>query len=403
MVWSSAAKNLFATDDNVFCRSRTYYVSPTQERVTPTQRVCRLYTTNRVNGVSTRSGLQAWGDAATKTGPIHVGCRGDCSHPWDRPTPRRGPDSKRRGPVHSCEARATSPGFREVRYLNRDLTRQTTGTATDTPGPGQYNIRLPLQRGTSFAGPRPATACSKAVTVGAFEASAKLRVAKRAGEAEKGSVAGQRAWPSPPPARSQRFSAPLMGRESPGPAYNLPSDFDKKLVNKKTFHPPRCGGRKAKPLCRTKKPRNGGQNPIFGPANDPGRQGKIAGLPQARRVLSKLLAKSGGCTAAGRALGVPVNTSMGRGFLLGIRADSMAFVRLSWGVLYTAEVLTRGNTTSRSASVSFEDPNASNSESGDIEPDTNTVEAEERVEASTKEDEQGHKDACEIPRPAGEA
>lgn len=367
-----------------------------------------------MSGVNTRGGLQAWGDVATKTGPIHVGCRGDCSHPWDRPTPRRGPDSKRRGPVHSCEARATSPGFREVRYLSRDLARRTAGAAMATPGPGQYNIRLPLQRGTSFAGPRPATACSTnrkdllARTVGAFEASAnKLSVtrAARAGETERGSGEGRRrsSCPSPRAARSQRLSAPLMGRESPGPAYNLPSDFDLKLVNKKTFRPPRCDGRKEKPSCRTEKPRKEGQNAMFGPANEPGRHGKIGGLPQARRELTKFLAKPGGCAAVGRALGVPVSTSMGRGFLLRVRADNMAFVRLPWGVLYTTEVLTRGRIFSSSASVSLKHHDAPNSESGATELVTDTVEVDDSVVASPKGEGQGPEDACDTPNPAGEA
>lgn len=285
-----------------------------------------------------------------------MGCRGDCSHPWDRPSPRRGPDSKRRGPVHSCEARATSPGFREVRYLNHDLMQQTAGAATETPGPGQYNVRPTLQRGTVFAGPRPATTCSTnrknllARTVGVLKASAKLRETRsRDDETERGSAAGRGKawWPSPPATRSERLSTPLMGRESPGPAYNLPSVFDQKMVNKKTFHPPRCQSRKAKPSCTTEKPRKRGKSAIFGPASEPGRQGNVEGLRQARRELSKFVGKSGGCTAVGRALGVPVSTSMGRGFLLRIRADNMAFVRLPWGVLYTVEVLARGNVISR--------------------------------------------------------
>ena len=324
---------------------------------------------NRINGVSTTGGLQSWGDIATNTGPIHVGYRGDCS-PRDRPAPRRRRGAKPRGPVHSCEARATSPGFREVRYLNRDLTRRGAGTVTDTPGPGQYNIRVPLRRGTTFAGPRPK--CSKAATVRALLASASTAVAsgERAGQARRSSGAAQGTWPSPPPAAavssssssskrlSTRLSTPLMGRESPGPAYNLPSDFDLKLVNKKTFHPPGCGGERN----RRQQPREKGRAATC-------REGRgITRLAQARRELSRAAVSSGkGCLA----LGVPVNTFFGRGVLLRIRADGMTFVRLPWGVLYTREVLTRGNVARATVE---EDPAVFTSDGGGMELAT-TVQA----------------------------
>lgn len=330
-------------------------------------------TNDRINGVSTRRGLQSWGDTATNIGPIHVGYHGDCSSP-DRPTPRQRRDARPRGPVHSCEERATSPGFREVRYLDRDLTRQGAGTATYTPGPGQYNIRVPLQRGTTFAGPRPKS--SKIITVRAFIASAKtVASTERAGQAERGSGVGQRVWPSPPPVQSQRLSVPLMGRESPGPAYNLPSDFDQKLVNKKTFHPPRCDGKKTERQVA----RGRGRRITC-------REGRRTSLPQARRALADVAANAGG-RIAGIALGVPVTTSLGRGFLLRIRADGMTFVRFPWGVLYTMEVLTRGNV----APAALEDPAVSNSESGGMARDT------------TPSEEGRCKDTRDVPQPTGGA
>ncbi|CAM9240022.1 unnamed protein product, partial [Ectocarpus fasciculatus] len=304
-----------------------------------------------LNGVSTRGGLQAWGDVATNTGPIHVGNKGNCASPWDRPTPRRGPDSQRRGPIHSREARATSPGFRETRYLNRDLTRKGACRATDTPGPGQYSVRPPLERGTSFAGPRRQSKCSKAVTVNALVASAKGRAASdektitgaKNGMARRGGDRQSRPRPSTA-APSQRLSLPLKGRESPGPAYALPSDFDQKVVNKKTFHPPRCS--ESSPFG-TEKSRETGRSARNCPhADDNGTVGvkKTKRLPKARREASGSVAKSGRAVLAiGRALGVPVKTCMGRGILLRIRADGMTFVRLPWGVLYTTEVLTHGD------------------------------------------------------------
>lgn len=63
----------------------------------------------------------------------------------------------------------------------------------------------------------------------------------------------------------------------------------------------------------------------------------MAGLSRAREYLVQLASASG---VGGGTLAVPVSTSMGRGFLLAIRADGMSFVRLPWGVLYTAERLT---------------------------------------------------------------
>lgn len=304
----------------------------------------QLRARTRLNGVSTRGGLQAWGDVATNTGPIHVGNKGNCASPWDRPTPRRGPDSQRRGPIHSREARATSPGFRETRYLNRDLTRKGACRPTDTPGPGQYSVRPPLERGTSFAGPRRQTKCSKAVTVNALVASAKGRAASdektisgaKNGMVRRGGGGDRQSRPSTA-APSQRLSLPLKGRESPGPAYALPSDFDQKFVNKKTFHPPRCS--ESSPFG-TEESRETGRSARNGPHADE----KTKRLPKARREASGSVAKSGRAVVAiGRALGVPVKTCMGRGILLRIRADGMTFVRLPWGVLYTTEVLTHGD------------------------------------------------------------
>lgn len=332
-----------------------------------------------------------------------MGYRGDCCPP-DRTAPRRRQNCRPRGPVHSCEARATSPGFREVRYLSRDLTRRGAGTVTDTPGPGQYNIRVPLRRGTTFAGPRPK--CSKTVTVRAFVASAETTTLapreRAAGQARRGSGAGQGVCPSPPASSagvstvSQRLSTPLMGRESPGPAYSLPSDFDLKLVNKKTFHPPRCGGTRPKRQVRRDKK---GRGATFG-----GGQGTTAGLIEARRELSRLAANSGGSTAAAAAaaaaLGVPVKTCLGRGLLLRIRADGMTFVRLPWGVLYTTEVLTRGNNAVYTGAT-LEHPAVSSSEGGGMEQLSTNFQAEDRVDA-TPSRKAGCKDECDAPQPAGE-
>lgn len=267
----------------------------------------------------------------------------------------------------------------------------------DTPGPGQYDVRVPLRRGTIFAGPRPRS--SKTAAVGAFLASAKLSASdeRRAGRENRGSGARRRSWPSPPAARSHRLSAPLMGRESPGPAYSLPSDFDRKLVNKKTFHPPSCGG--GKKSTRRVPSKRARRAPRF-------RGGAIRGL---RRELSDLVAKSGegnagkalGGGAAGKALGVPVSTSLGRGFLLRIREDGMTFVRLPWGVLYTTEVLTHGNMLSGRESVAFEDPGAApDIERGGIELETAAVGADGRVGTSPVEE---VRQKCGARRPTGEA
>lgn len=232
-----------------------------------------------------------------------------------------------------------------MRYLNRELIRQARGTAGETPGPGQYNIRPSLERGTAFAGPRLATKPSKAVTVNAFVASARVRATNevaRETKDESGEAPGVRPSPVPPAGGSQRLPIPLLGRESPGPAYSLPSDFDLKLINKKMFYPPPCcRGQRAKPLLGREGLREGGGSAIHDRAeNDHGQGGDMAALFQARRKLALSVAKSAGDEAARRPLGVPVNTSLGRGFLLRMRADGMIFVRLPWGVLYTTEVLT---------------------------------------------------------------
>lgn len=346
----------------------------------------------------TRRGLQAWADVATRTGPLHVGYNGDCSpRPWNHQNSRRGSTCpKPSGPVYSCEARATSTGFREARYLSRDLMRRCAGTAMDTPGPGQYDVRVPLRRGTSFAGPRPKP--SKTAAVGAFLASANLAASeeRRPGRDNGGSGARRRLRPSPPPARSRRLSTPLLGRESPGPAYSLPSDFDPKLVNKKKFHPPSCGGgTKSTGKAPSRRARSATRF----------RGGNIRGL---RRELSDLVANSGGGAAgkarggaAGKALGVPVSTSLGRGFLLRLREDGVTFVRLPWGVLYTTEVLTHGNMFSGRESVGFEAAGAAlNMESGGIELETAAVGADGRVETSPGEE---VRQKCNARRTTGEA
>lgn len=309
--------------------------------------------------------------------------------------------------MHSSEARATSPGFREVRYISRDLTRRGAGTVTDTPGPGQYNIRVPLRRGTTFAGPRPK--CGKTATVRAFVASATTAAAvasssERAGQQERrdaGADRGARPSPPAPAAVSQRLSTPLMGKESPGPAYKLPSDFDLKLVNKKTFHPPRCygGGTRAKrQVPRDREP---------AAATSRGGQGATRkNLPRARRELSRVAAANsrGGCSGAGAVVGVPVKTSLGRGFLLRIRADGMTFVRLPWGVLYSREVFTRGNALdAAAAAASLEDPASAvpNSEGGGVELLPTAVQADGGVDAALLEEGRRREDEWGAPQPTG--
>ena len=66
-----------------------------------------------------------------------------------------------------------------------------------------------------------------------------------------------------------------------------------------------------------------------------------------------------------------MNTFFGRGVLLRIRADGMTFVRLPWGVLYTREVLTRGNV---ACATVEEDPAVFTSDGGGMELAT-TVQA----------------------------
>lgn len=101
-------------------------------------------------------------------------------------------------------------------------------------------------------------------------------------------------------------------------------------------------------------------------------------------------------------LGVPVKTSVGRGFLLRIRADGMTFVRLPWGVLYTREALTRGSVAS--ATVEEEDPAVPTSRGGGMELPTTAVQEAGGVDATPSEDgvEGGGKDACDAPQPTDE-
>jgi len=99
-------------------------------------------------------------------------------------------------------------------------------------------------------------------------------------------------------------------------------------------------------------------------------------------------------------LGVPVSTSLGRGFLLRIRADGMTFVRLPWGVLYTTEVLTHGNVVPGRECVDFEHPGAApNIERGCVVPEAAAVGADGRVDASPAEEHV----KCNARRPPGGA
>lgn len=271
----------------------------------------------------------------------------DCA-PQAEPTPRRGSASQRRGPVHSSEVRATSPGFREIRYLDPELTRRGVGTAKNTPGPGQYIVRPSMERGTKFAGAR--SKCSRAATVATVEAFAKSRAANKA-RFTSGLAKQER--PSLPASRSLRLSTPLMGRESPGPAYDLPSDFDIKHTNKKTFHPP---------PCRTKlipspwsKVRKRGRGAGLGVSAKQCRKDMAHVCRELDKAMSGVVAKLKGSGTG--IVGLPVSTSLGRGLLLRIRADGMSFVRLPWGVLYTMEELTRGSHTTYP--VVLDDPGTS--------------------------------------------
>lgn len=184
--------------------------------------------------MSTKGGLQAWGDVATDAGSTHASRGLDCS-PRGESTPRRGPASERRGSAHLSGTRATPPVFREARYLHRESARRAKGTEKHTPGPGEYSVRPSMMCGTKFAGLK--ANCTRAEKAAYATACANRRAPNGVGCARR---FGSRAWPSPPLAKSKRLSAVPMGAESPGPAYYLPSDFDIKQSNKKTFTPPPC-------------------------------------------------------------------------------------------------------------------------------------------------------------------
>lgn len=307
--------------------------------------LCKLLISGRVKGVTTTRGLQAWGNLATKVGPISV---------VTEPVRGVGSASERRGPVHSSEVRATSPTFREVRYLDRELTRRGVGVGRDTPGPGSYNVRPRMIRGTKFASSLPGE--TRAAVRAAAIKSAKVR-SKEAGVGKTKGPEGGRFRRSPPDARSsQRLPIPLRGRESPGPAYSVPGGFDIKLTNRNNFHPPCCtkptsargyhrAGRKSKRGCIAAAPAadSAAADTIprinsFSTKREKSRPG-MAGLSRAREYLVELISTSLGVRDTISKLAVPVSTSMGRGFLLAVRADGMSFVRLPWGVLYTAERL----------------------------------------------------------------
>lgn len=310
---------------------------------------------DRITGVCTRGELQAWGDLATKIGPMNVGRNLDCA-PRAQAVSRTGSASEHRGPIHSSEARATSHGFREVRYLGRELMRQAVGTGRDTPGPGSYNVRPRMMCGTMFAAPRPggrkvAAGGNRAIAVAAMIAEAKHGTIHQLDTGCLEIPKGRRHPSSSVECSSQqRSSAHLQGKESPGPAYKLPSDFDIKRMNKKIFHPPPCSGARTPSYREMGKKRGRRRGPASVAIPDTlaktGRQSNhssgMAGLSRARHQLVQLVSAT--ATGGGRggpvALAVPANTTMGRGFLLAVRADGMSFVLLPWGVLYTRERLT---------------------------------------------------------------
>lgn len=255
--------------------------------------------------------------------------------------------SERRGPVHSSEERATSTGFREVRYLDHERMSRGIGAAKDTPtpGPGTYNVRPRMTCGTKFAVSK-ARVDKTAARAAALE-SARARVADSGqckGRILDGRGGGVRPYP-PVRRSSQRIRLPLRGRESPGPAYSLPSDFDLKRPNAKIFHPPPC-------TKKSRKPGYGGRGrmrvrgglvarpttiPRCPTAEDGRPRPGMSGLSRAQECLIRLASDTS--RAGANALAIPVSTTMGRGFLLAVRGDGMSFVRLPWGVLYTAKRL----------------------------------------------------------------
>ena len=206
--------------------------------------------------------------------------------------------------------------------------KQSAGTANDTPGPGAYDVRPSMSSGTTFAGPRPKS--SRNVTVSTVIARAEW---KATGDVVHTTAVGNRYWPCLSPRRSNRLQSPLRGADSPGPAYCLPSDFDLKRPNKHSFSPPRC-----KPKSRTLtvgKSRKRGRLAGSAGAND------LSVLSRAREEMQRHSTEEAEGECGGdNALGVLVNTSMGKGILLQVRPNYVRLVQLPWGLLFTTEVLT---------------------------------------------------------------
>lgn len=227
--------------------------------------------------MSTKGGLQAWGDVATDAGSFHVSRDLDCS-PRGEPTPRRGPASERRGSVHLTGTRRTLPVFREARYLHREPARRAKGTEKHTPGPGEYSVRPSVTCGTKFAGLQ--ANCTRADRVAYAIACTNGSAANGVGCARR---FGGHTWPSPPPAKSQRLSAAPIGAESPGPAYYLPSDFDIKQSNRKTFTPPACSNNAKGKTTKRQGARKGATYDHCG-------RGGVAGLSLARQTLHEMAA-----------------------------------------------------------------------------------------------------------------
>lgn len=269
--------------------------------------------------MSTPRGLQAWGDNAAEMDSRNIG-RGSNYSPRSPAPIHRCHTSTRRGPVHTGEIRATSADFREVRFLDHNLMKQSAGTSKDTPGPGTYDVRPSMKSGTTFAEPRPRrgeiTNISTAMT--RVECKEVERFCRR---------------PSRP--RSNRLQTPFRGADSPGPAYSLPSDFDLKRSNKQSFQPtPSKTNSRSHGVRKSRK------------------RGRLAGfvakakgsaLSSARMSIQQgyLDNEAGGAYGGDHALGVHVETSLGQGVLLEVRMNGMSSVLLPWGVLFTGEVLTR--------------------------------------------------------------
>lgn len=216
------------------------------------------------------------------------------THPCRTPT--------RRGPVHTGEVRSTSADYRSVRFLGRNLMKQSAGNSKDTPGPGTYDVRPSMKSGIAFAGPRPKQGDM---------------TKKKCKDVER--YCRRHSCPD-----SNRLQTPFRGADSPGPTYSLPSDFNLRRSNKQSFQPTPSNSR---PHGTRKSRKRGGLV-------------KRSATASARMGIQQdcLDDDAGGAYHESR---VHVETSLGQGVLLEIRMNGTNLVILPWGVLFTREVLGR--------------------------------------------------------------